>query len=61
MKKTHKNLKENELENAIDNMVDKTIIEYHPRSKSYTILHFTGDTALTEQMQDTDKDATQTP
>ena len=26
MKKTHKNLTENELENVIDNMVDKTII-----------------------------------
>ena len=61
MKKTHKNLKENELENAIDNMVDKTVIEYHQRNKPYTVPHFTGDTVLTEQMQDTDKDATQTP
>ena len=61
MKKTHKNLRENELENVTDNMVDKTIIEYHQRNKFYTVPDFTSDTVLAEQTQDTDEDATQTP
>ena len=41
-------------------MVNKTIIEYHQRSKCYTVPDFTGDTILPEQTQETDKDATQT-
>ena len=61
MKKTHKNLTESELENFSDNIVDKMIIEYHQHSKSYTVPDFTGDTALAEQAQDNDEDATQTP
>ena len=40
-------------------MVNKTIIEYHQRNKCYTVPDFTGDTALPEQTQETDKDATQ--
>ena len=61
MKKTHKNLIERELENIIDNMVDRTIIEYHQSCKCYTVLDFTDNTVLAEQTQDTDEDATQTP
>ena len=59
MKKTHNNLTENELENLIDNMVDKTIIEYHYLNKSYTVPNFTENTILAEKTQDTDEDATQ--
>ena len=50
---------ENELENVIDNVVDKTILEFHQRIKSYTVHDFTDNTILAEQMQDTE-DATQT-
>ena len=50
---------ENELENVIDNVVDKTILEFHQRIKSYTVPDFTDNTILAEQMQDTE-DATQT-
>ena len=46
MKKTHKNLTENELENVIDNMVYKTIVEFNQRNKSYTVPDFTVDTVL---------------
>ena len=35
MKKTQE--LENELEYVIDNMVDKTIIEFHQRNKPYTV------------------------
>ena len=44
MKKTHKNLTENELENVIVNIVVQTIIEYHQRNKSYTVPDFNDDT-----------------
>ena len=55
MKKAHKNLTENELENVIVNMVD------HQRSKFYTLPDFTDDTALAEQIYGTDEDTTQSP
>ena len=42
-------------------MVDKNIIYYHQRNKSYTVPDFTDDTVLAEQTQDTDEDATKTP
>ena len=42
-------------------MVDKTIVEFNQRNKSCTVPDFTDDTALAEQTQDTDEDATQTP
>ena len=61
MKKAHKNLTENELENVIVNMVDTTNIEYHQRSKFYTLPDFTDDTALAEQIYGTDEDTTQSP
>ena len=61
VKKTHKNLTENELENLIDNMVDETIIQYNQLNKSYTVPNFTDNTILVEQTQDTDEDATQAP
>ena len=60
-KKTRNYLLENVLEIAIDNIVDKTVIEYHQRNKSHTVPGFTDDTVLVEQTQDTDEDATQTP
>ena len=59
MKKAHENQTQNKLEDVIDNMVNKTIIEYHQRNKCYTVPDFTGDTVLLEQTQETDKDATQ--
>ena len=46
MKKTHKNLTENELENVIDNMVDKTIVEFNQSNKSYIVPDLTDDTVL---------------
>ena len=49
------------MENVTDNMVHKTIIEYHQRNKSYTVPDFTDDTVLAEKTQDTDEDATKTP
>ena len=52
---------ENKLENAIGDMVDKTIIEFYQRNKSYTVPGFTDNIVLDEQTQDTDGDATQTP
>ena len=52
---------ENELENVIDNTVDKTIVEFNQRNKSYTVPDFTDYTVLSEQMQSTDEDATQIP
>ena len=55
MKKTHKNLTENELENVIENIVDKIIIECHQRNKSYTVPDFTDETVLAEQTQGTDE------
>ena len=61
MEKAHKNLTKNELENVIENMVDKTIIEFNIRKKSYTVPDFTGDTVLAEQKQGTDEDAIQKP
>ena len=61
MKKTYKNLTENELWNNIVNMVDKTIIVFHQRTKSYTVPDFSEDTVLVEQTQGTDEDATQIP
>ena len=42
-------------------MVDKTIIEFHQRTKSYTVPDFSEDTVLVEQTQGTDDDATQIP
>ena len=42
-------------------MVDKTIIEFHQRTKSYTVPDFSQDTVLVEQRQGTDEDATQIP
>lgn len=42
-------------------MVDKTIIEFHQRTKSYTVPDFSEDTVLVEQTQGTDEDATQIP
>ena len=60
-KKTRNYLIENVLEIVIDNIVDKTVIGYHQRSKSHTVPGFTDDTVLAEQTQDTDEDATQTP
>ena len=59
--KNTQDLAENELENVIDNMMIKTIIEYHQRNKSYTVYDFTDDTVLAEQTQDTDENVTQTP
>ena len=38
MKKTHKNLTKNELENVIESMVDKTIVEFNQRLISLTTL-----------------------
>ena len=61
MKKTHENLTRHELENVIDNMVNKTNIEYHLRNKPYNVPDFPDDTVLAEQTQDTNEDATQTP
>ena len=61
MKKTHKKLTKNKLENVIDNMVNKTTTEYHLRNKFYTVPDFSDGTVLAEQTQDTDEDATQTP
>ena len=61
MKKTYKNLTENELWSNIVNMVDKTIIVFHQRTKSYTVPDFSEDTVLVEQTQGTDEDATQIP
>ena len=51
MKKTHQNLTEKELENVINNMVDKTIIECRQR----TVPDFTDGTVLVEQTQGTDE------
>ena len=45
MKKTHKNLTENELEN-VDNLVVKTIKIFNQRNKSYSVPDFTDDTLL---------------
>ena len=42
-------------------MVDKTIIVFHQRTKSYTVPDFSEDTVLVEQTQGTDEDATQIP
>ena len=42
-------------------MVDKTIIEFYQRTKSYTVPDFSQDTVLIEQRQGTDEDATQIP
>ena len=42
-------------------MVDKTIIEFHQRTKPYTVPDFSEDTVLVEQTQGTDEDATQIP
>ena len=42
-------------------MVDKAIIEFHQRTKSYTVPDFSEDTVLVEQTQGTDEDATQIP
>ena len=42
-------------------MVDTTNIEYHQRSKFYTLPDFTDDTALAEQIYGTDEDTTQSP
>lgn len=42
-------------------MVDKTIIKFHQRTKSYTVPDFSQDTVLVEQRQGTDEDATQIP
>ena len=42
-------------------MVDKTIIEFHQGTKSYTVPDFSEDTVLAEQTQGTDEDATQIP
>ena len=61
MKKTHKKLTKNKLENVIDKMVNKTTIEYHLRNKFYTVPDFSDGTVLAEQTQDADEDATQTP
>ena len=62
MKKAYKNLTENELENVIYNLVDKTIKEFNQRSKSYAVPDFTDDYLLTEQTQEgTEEDATKTP
>ena len=52
-KKTRNYLTENVLEIVVDNIVDKTIIEYHQRNKSHTVPGFTDDTVLVEQTQDT--------
>ena len=61
MKKAHKNLTENELENVIVNMVDTTNIEYHQLSKFYTLPDFTDETDFAEQIYGTDEDNTQSP
>ena len=55
MKKSHKHLREKELENLIDNIVDKTIIELNQLNKSYIVPHFSDATVLAEQMQVTVK------
>ena len=49
MKKTHKNLTENELENVVDNLVVKTIKIFNQRNKSYSVPDFTDDTVLAGQ------------
>ena len=49
MKKTHKNLTENELENVVDNLVVKTIKIFNQRNKSYSVPDFTDDTVLARQ------------
>ena len=48
MKKTHKNLAEIELENLINKMVDKMIIEY---CQHKNLVHFIDNTFLAEQTQ----------
>lgn len=63
IKKTRKNLAQNKLESFLEskNMVEKNLLEYHPRNGFYNVPEITEDSVWAQQTQKTDNGIISTP